>query len=360
MSNTTENNQRWITYFLGFIVSVIVVVILITFKDILIPITIAILLTYLFHPLLELMKKKLKIPRPIGLVLIFILNFAIIYVLGLIFISSFGGFSAKIEFYGGRLSQITRDILSPFNLTVLELEGMLGLEIKKFDAGGLLKKLFDAGIIQGFVSSFSNLISNFFVVMLFWVFMIMGKNKFEERLKVAFSSSSIDTERQIRAINEQLQSYLIIKTLISLATGVTFTVILTIYGIDFALFWGLLAFVLNYIPNIGSLLATLFPILIALLEYGFGFTSISIAVLLLIAQSIYGNIIEPKYLGRTMDLSPVFILFSLIFWGWVWGIVGMFLAVPLAAILKILCSNIDSLKPIAIIIGTKAEPIQNN
>lgn len=360
MSNTTENNQRWITYFLGFIVSVIVVVILITFKDILIPITIAILLTYLFHPLLELMKKKLKIPRPIGLVLIFILNFAIIYVLGLIFISSFGGFSAKIEFYGGRLSQITRDILSPFNLTVLELEGMLGLEIKKFDAGGLLKKLFDAGIIQGFVSSFSNLISNFFVVMLFWVFMIMGKNKFEERLKVAFSSSSIDTERQIQAINEQLQSYLIIKTLISLATGVTFTVILTIYGIDFALFWGLLAFVLNYIPNIGSLLATLFPILIALLEYGFGFTSISIAVLLLIAQSIYGNIIEPKYLGRTMDLSPVFILFSLIFWGWVWGIVGMFLAVPLAAILKILCSNIDSLKPIAIIIGTKAEPIQTN
>lgn len=359
MSNTNEKNQRWITYFLGFIVSVIVVVILITFKNILIPITIAILLTYLFHPLLELMKEKLKIPRPIGLILIFILNFAIIYVLGLIFISSFGGFSAKIEFYGGRLSQITRDILSPFNLTVLELEGMLGLEIKKFDAGGLLKKLFDAGIIQGFVSSFSNLISNFFIVMLFWVFMIMGKNKFEERLKVAFSSSSVDTERQIQAINEQLQSYLIIKTLISLATGVTFTVILTIYGIDFALFWGLLAFVLNYIPNIGSLLATLFPILIALLEYGFGFTSISIAVLLLIAQSIYGNIIEPKYLGRTMDLSPVFILFSLIFWGWVWGIVGMFLAVPLAAVLKIFCSNIDPLKPIAIIIGTKAEQIQN-
>ncbi len=360
MLNTTEKNQRWITYFLGFIVSVIVVVILITFKDILIPITIAILLTYLFHPLLELLKEKLRIPRPVGLILIFILNFAVFYVLGLIFISSFGGFSAKIEFYGGRLSQITRDILGPFNLTVRELEGMLGLEIQKFDAGGLLRKLFDAGIIQGFVSSFSNLISNFFIVMLFWVFMIMGKNKFEERLKVAFSSSSVDTERQIQAINEQLQSYLIIKTLISLATGVTFTVILTIYGIDFALFWGLLAFVLNYIPNIGSLLATLFPILIALLEYGFGFTSISIAVLLLIAQSIYGNIIEPKFLGRTMDLSPVFILFSLIFWGWVWGIVGMFLAVPLAAILKILCSNIDPLKPIAIIIGTKAEPIQNN
>jgi predicted PurR-regulated permease PerM len=360
MSEVTEKNQRWITYFLGFIVSVIGVVILITFKDILIPITIAILLTYLFHPLLELLKEKLKIPRPIGLVLIFILNFAVFYVLGLIFFSSFGGFSARMEFYGERLSQIGRDILSPFNLTLLELEGMLSLEIQKFDVGSLLKKLFDAGIIQGFVSSFSNLLTNFFIVMLFWVFMIMGKNKFEERLKVAFSSSSVDIEKQIFAINEQLQSYLIIKTLISLATGVTFTVILTIYGIDFALIWGLLAFVLNYIPNVGSLLATLFPILIALLDYGFGFASISIAVLLLIAQNIYGNIIEPKYLGKTLDLSPVFILMSLIFWGWVWGIVGMFLAVPIAALLKIFCSNIEALKPIAIIIGTKAKPIQSN
>lgn len=360
MSEASEKNQRWITYFLGFIVFVIVVVILITFKDILIPITIAILLTYLFHPLLELLKQKLKIPRPIGLIMIFILNFAIFYVLGLIFFSSFGGFSARIEYYGDKLSQIIIDILSPFNLTLHELEGMLSLEIQKFDAGRFLKKLFDAGIIQGFVSSFSNLLTNFFIVMLFWVFMIMGKNKFEERLKVAFSSSSVDVEKQIQAINEQLQSYLIIKTLISLATGVTFTVILTIYGIDFALIWGLLAFVLNYIPNVGSLLATLFPILIALLDYGFGFTSISIAALLLISQNIFGNIIEPKYLGKTLDLSPVFILISLIFWGWVWGIVGMFLAVPIAALLKIFCNNIEPLKPIAIIIGTKAEPIQSN
>ena len=81
------------------------------------------------------------------------------------------------------------------------------MEIQKFDASSLLKQLFDSGIIQGFVSSFSNLLSNFFIVMLFWVFMIMGKNKFEERLKVAFSSSSVDVEKQILAINEQLQSY---------------------------------------------------------------------------------------------------------------------------------------------------------
>lgn len=357
MKDSGDKNQRMITYFLGFIVSVIIVVILITFKDFLVPITIAILLTYLFHPVLEYLKVKLKIPRPIGVIFILILNFALFYVLGLIFFASFGDFSARIQYYGDKLSAIVIDILRPFNLTLLELESWLGYETQKFDAGQLLKKLFDAGIIQGLFSSFSNLLSNFFLVMLFWVFMILGKPQFEKRLKVAFASSSFDTEKQINAVSDQLQSYLMIKTLISLATGVTFTVVLTIYGIDFAMIWGLLAFILNYIPNIGSLLATIFPIIIAMLDLGFGFASVSLAVILFAVQNIYGNIIEPKFMGMKLDLSPVFILMSLIFWGWIWGIVGMFLAVPIASVLKILCSNVDALKPVAILIGTKAEPL---
>ena len=358
--SSAEKNQKVITYFLGFIVAVIIVVILITLKDLLIPITIAILLTYLFSPVLDYLKDKLRIPKPFGLIVILILNFGVFYVLGLIFFSSIGDFSARIEYYGDKLSQIAKDILSPFDLTIHELEGFLGIEIQKFDAGKLLKQLFDAGIIQGFVTSFSNLLSNFFIVMLFWVFMILGKKRFEERLKFAFASSSIDIDKQLNEINNQLQSYLFIKTLISLATGVTFTVILTIYGIDFAMIWGLLAFVLNYIPNIGSLLATVLPILIAMLDFGFGFTSISLAALLLIVQNIYGNVVEPKFLGMRLDLSPVFILMSLIFWGWIWGIIGMFLAVPIASLFKILCSNINALKPIAILIGTKAESLKSS
>ena len=127
-----------------------------------------------------------------------------------------------------------------------------------------------------------------------------------------------------------------------------------IYGIDFALVWGLLTFILNYIPNIGSLIATIAPILVAFLEFGLGFNTISLAILLLLTQNIFGNFLEPHYLGRQMDLSPVFVLFSLIFWGWIWGIVGMFLAVPIAACIKILFSNIEPLKPFAIIIGSGA------
>ena len=357
MENGNSKKLTAIAYFLGIIVTVILVYLLATFRDFLIPIVIAVFLTYLFFPILDWLNKKIKIPRGFGIIIIFVLNFAIFYLIGLLFYSSFGSFSVKLESYGQMLSKIIQDILSPFNITLTEIAQMFGIETEKFNAGNLIKKLFDAGIIQDLLSSFSDLFSNFFIVMLFWVFMIMGKTKFEERLKLAMKDSTVDVGKTLTAINDQLQSYLLIKTTVSLATGITFSVILYMYGIPFALIWGFLAFVMNYIPNVGSLIATIFPVIIGLLEYGLGFTSISLALVLVIVQQIFGNMIEPKLMGSKMDLSTVFILLSLVFWGWVWGIVGMFLAVPIASVLKILCSNIEPLKPIAIIMGTKAETI---
>lgn len=358
MQDINSKKLTVIAYLLGFIVTVILVYILIVFKNLLIPLTIAGFLTYLFYPILLWMKEKLKIPQGLGLVIIFVLNFAVFYLIGLLFVSSIGGFSAKIDFYGKQLSIVTKDILKPFNLTLSELANMIGIETEKFDAGNLIKKLFDVGIIQGLITSFSNLFTNFFIVMIFWVFMILGKQNFEDRLRLAFKNSKVSIDKTLNSINEQLQSYLLIKTGVSLATGLSFGIILSIYGIPFAMIWGLLAFIMNYIPNIGSLLATIFPIIIGLLEYGLGFTSISLAVILVIVQTIFGNIIEPKFQGRRMDLSVVFILISLIFWGWVWGIIGMFLAVPISAVIKILCSNIEPLKPVAILMGSKAETME--
>jgi AI-2 transport protein TqsA len=160
-------------------------------------------------------------------------------------------------------------------------------------------------------------------------------------------------QSNLDSINVQLQSYLMIKTLMSLIVGILVTVLCILYGIDFPVIWGLLTFILNYIPNIGSLIASILPMLVAFIEYGVGATALSFALLLVIVHNITGNVIEPHVMGRQMDLSPVFVLFSLIFWGYVWGIVGMFLAVPISAAMKILFSNISALKPLAVIIGSK-------
>ena len=231
------------------------------------------------------------------------------------------------------------------------------MNLQEFDFSSVFQGLFKAGIIQNIVSSFSAMLEDFVIMMIFWVFMVLGKNKFEERVKVAFRGNKESVEKTINSFNTQLQSYIIIKTIVSLLVASVATIIFLAYGVDYALIWGLLTFILNFIPNIGALIATIAPIAIALLEYGFGFTTVSMAALLTFNHTIVGNLVEPHYLGKQMDLSPVFVLFSLIFWGWVWGIVGMFLSVPIAAAMKILFSNIEPLRPVAILMGSKAEPL---
>lgn len=355
---SSSTHIKAIAYLLGFISFVVFVYILMALKNILIPFTIAIFLTYLFHPLVSFLKKK-NVPQWLSLIFIFVVVFFFYYLIGVLIVSSFSTFPENAQIYWTNISNFLAEVLKPFDLTVKEFAAMINLDLQEIDFNTVFQGLFKAGIIQNIFTSFSSMLGDFIIVMIFWIFMILGKDKFEERVKFAFSNNKQKVENTIKGFNIQLQSYIIIKTIISLAVGIITTVILLAYGIDYALIWGLLTFILNFVPNIGALIATIAPIIISLLEYGFGFATISLSVLLIVTHNVMGNLVEPHYLGRQMDLSPVFVLFSLIFWGWVWGIVGMFLSVPIAAAMKILFSNIEPLKPIAILMGSKAEPVDD-
>ncbi len=350
--NVTKH-MKATAYFLGFISFVLFVYILMALKEILVPVTIAIFLTYLLHPLMAYMKKK-GVPKWLSLVLILMVIAIIGYLTGLLLISAVGDVQDKWGMYSDNISAFMTQLLKPFDLTLREFASWFKIDITRIDIPTLFKKLFEAGVIGNMVNPIFSMLGDFFISLIFWVFMMLGKIKFEERLTIAFSEKSAMVTQNLLNINVQLQSYLIIKTILSLIVGTIVTLVLIIYNVDFALLWGLLTFVLNFIPNIGALIATIGPIIIALLQYGLGLTTISLAAILFLIHNLIGNLIEPHYLGRHMDLSPVFVLFSLIFWGWIWGIVGMFLAVPIAAAMKILFSNIDPLKPIAILMGSKA------
>ncbi len=339
-------------YFLGFISFVLFVYILMALSDILVPITIAVFLTYLFHPLMAYLQKK-GIPKWLSLILILFFVAIIGYLTGLLLISAVSDLPDKIQAYQKNISSFLSEILKPFDLTLREFSSWLKIDVRRLKFSTLFEKLFEAGVIQNLFNSLSSMLGDFFISLVFWLFMMLGKEKFEEKLGVAFAGKKSLVDENLHNINAQLQSYLIIKTILSLIAGIIVTVVLIIYGVDFAILWGVLTFVFNFIPNIGALIATLAPIIIALLQYGLGFTVISLAVVLFLVHNIIGSLIEPHYLGRRMDLSPVFVLFSLIFWGWIWGIVGMFLAVPIAAAVKILFSNIGPLKPIAVLMGSK-------
>ena len=150
--------------------------------------------------------------------------------------------------------------------------------------------------------------------------------------------------------SENMNKYLSIKTLVSIVTGLLIYISLAIMGLDHAIMWGLIAFFLNYIPNIGSIIASIPAILIALIQFNF-FYAFLVALIYLFINIIMGSIIEPKYLGKELGLSTLIIFLSLIFWGWLLGPVGMLLSVPLTMVMKIALESSNDTKWIAILLS---------
>ncbi|MDX1440115.1 MAG: AI-2E family transporter, partial [Rubricoccaceae bacterium] len=155
---------------------------------------------------------------------------------------------------------------------------------------------------------------------------------------------------QIRQFTEGMKQYLVIKTMVSLLTGTIVALWLTIVGVDFPLLWGLLAFLLNYIPNIGSILAAIPVVLLALVQLGLG-SAVLVAVGFLVINMVIGNVIEPRWTGHGVGLSPLVVFFSLVFWGWVLGPIGLILSVPLTVTLKIALESSPETQWLAVLLG---------
>lgn len=185
-------------------------------------------------------------------------------------------------------------------------------------------------------SELFSLISTSVVVLIYVFFILLG------------SVGEKQTSGPLRAINKQVRDYLALKTVISIVTGVAFGAVLWIFGVPMSLTFGLLAFLLNYIPNVGPIVASLLPIpLIVLQPEGSLLWMLSAISLAMAVQVVSGNIVEPKLMGNSSDLHPVTILLALMFWGMLWGITGMFLATPITAGLKIALEAIPGGKPFA-------------
>lgn len=341
-----------IKLFVGFIASVVMVIILMQLKNIFIPFFMALLLYFLFNGVV---KKLLKFHVPKFLVLLFLLIFIFIvfYFLGVLMYSSVSSFIDKFPSYSERLDQMFQNIL--FQLKIPGFESG--------DGGGFFNsiqwdKMIDTSALTSIISttfgSFAAFFGNLLLVLIFLMFMLAGRTALTGRVNKAFEEvRAAKIKSIVNSIEDQVQQYLLIKSFVSIMTGVISGIILFIAGSDFVMFSALLIFVLNFIPNFGSILATLFPILIGVLKFGFSLKLLLMAAGLMLTQFIIGNIVEPKITGKSLNVSPIVILMSLIFWGYIWGIVGMMLAVPLTSALKIFFSNIPVLKPIADIISAE-------
>jgi predicted PurR-regulated permease PerM len=191
------------------------------------------------------------------------------------------------------------------------------------------------------------------------VFILLETAQFKEKINLVFENKH---SGQIKKINTdvvtQVTRYLSTKFVISLATGIIVAVGLSVIGMEFAIVWGIIQFVLNFIPNIGSIVAGLGATLFAVIQFwpepG---PIIAVAAIMLGANMIIGNLIEPKIMGDNLGLSPVAILASLLLWGYIWGFAGMILAVPMTVMIKILCENIPVLEPVSILLGSRKSVI---
>ncbi len=323
-------------------------------QSILLPLFMAIIISFLFEPFYKWMKSK-KVPSAVAIVII-VVTILIIANLSSVFIyTSIISFNDELPKYVQKSEQIIKS-----SDAFIQSLGVSPSYKKSIDVTKMLNGEKIAGIVGGLISGIAGLFTNFILILIYVIFLLTEFGSIKKRVQKAFNSDrAIKVNETLNDILSDVRKYIVGKTLINLAHAMTVLIVFWIFGLDFALIWGLLTFILAYIPNIGSLIATVLPFLTALMQYDNIFTPLILLAIMAVSGSMYGNIVEPKILGDKLNLSPILLLFSLIFWGYLWGIVGMILSVPVMSMIKIVLSKFESTRPISILMSYEVSDGKN-
>lgn len=264
--------------------------------------------------------------------------------------------SAFIDLTRNNISQVVS--VAPIYQANLEglaehLVELTGFHIPTLDQ--LMSQL-DLGSMAGRVaSSLTAFAGNVGIILVYVIFLLIEQSGFSAKLDaiVTDPAKRDKVRRTILRINDDIRTYIWVKTGLSLVTGGISYAVMKIVGLDFAEFWAVVIFLLNYIPTIGSILGIVFPTLLALVQFPDSLTPFLIVLVCLGAtQVITGNVVEPRLMGRSLNLSPLVIILSLALWGSIWGVIGMFLSVPITVIAMIVMAQFPATRPVAIILSS--------
>lgn len=356
MISTTKGQLNILIFLLGIIAVFVFGTTLMTLDTVLLPFVIAVLLSIIFDPIVTHLKAK-RVPVVFALLSVVLICAIVIFLIGFIVYSSALNVSASLPAYESKL----RILLIETENAIGSVVAAFGTDLREIKFSDLMPFSKISELAGTIANSFLGLVGNTVMVLLFMMFILAGSGELELKIRSGFSA--IESEKIIsivKNVSGRVRQYLITKTILSLITGISYSIVLWIFGVEFPIFWGFLAFVLNFIPNIGSLIATIFPVLLSLLQFDSIVTSIILVIVLVVVQNLFGNILEPKLMSQSLNLSALLILVSLIFWGWLWGIPGMILSVPLTATIKIIFENIPQLRPIAVLMEAKVESTEIN
>ncbi len=310
-------------------------------SSLLVPFILAVFIAVICAPPLFWLQRK-RVPKGLAIVLILVAVIAVGSVIGALVGSSINNFMNALPGYEQRFSVMMA--------TVTDWLRETGVRIPEEGLNRAFSPQVVMRLISGLISGLSNVIANAFMILLTVLFILLEAAEFPKKLRAALRNPE-KSMGNIKKFNCNANRYVVIKTLVGGAIGVLISLWLLILGVDFPVLWGVLAFLLSYVPSIGSIIAMVPATLLALVQLGPASALLTVLGFLVI-YNVFGNFVEPKLMGKGLGLSPLVVFVSLVFWGWLLGPVGMVLSVPLTSLVKIALESNDNTLGFAIMLGS--------
>lgn len=372
----TDNLKKVQAACLLVIAAIAVSVALYLLRPVMIPFIIAAFIAFSLLPFIDLIVRRLKAPHPLAVTVVLLLSFAFLFIVSALLVTSTRQFAANADAYQQVIKTNVIQAIDSVEAFFMPGNGVPAAhdpsgsgqvegppDTSEVKPSGLsladtvrdeINALIQQGVVKKFVLNISKVLADLLkqglLIFIFVLFLLLGSKP----RKTPPGGVWKEVEKKIRA-------FLVKKVILSAITGLFVAIILQLIGIEFAMFFGFLTFALNFIPSIGSVIATLIPLPMVFLHENF---SIGIVIMVLLIpgtiQFTIGSIIEPKIMGDDLDLHPVVLLMALIFWGMIWGIVGMLLATPMTAMLKILLQRNEMTAPVADIMAGRLDRLHSD
>lgn len=313
-------------------------------KAIIVPFLLAAFIAIISAPPLFWLRRR-RIPSGISLVIVMGGVVSIAVVMAGLVGSSVNDFTGKLPVYQTKLSQQTASVAS--------LLGKIGLDVSTIDFNEILNAGAAMKLVATVLNELGGVLTNGFLIFLTVIFMLLEASSIPDKFH-AISPDPEPSLARLHTVSTNVNRYMALKTWVSLATGGLVAAFLGLLGVDYPLLWGLFAFLLNYIPSIGSILAAIPAVLLAIVQYGL-LRGLVVAGGYVIINLVMGNVIEPRFMGKGLGLSTLVVFLSLLTWGWILGPVGMLLSVPLTMTVKIALESSEETRWISVLLGPAQE-----
>jgi AI-2 transport protein TqsA len=343
----TFHSGRAVFFMMVFLCVIFAAAVLKIASSVILPFTIAVLLAFVMSPLIKAME-KIRCPLYLSILLVVFIIITGMYIFGMVIFSSGRMIIMYLPKYESRFNEIYNWLANlldlPNNQELSFWQNLWGQEVIR-------------NFVRKFTFSFSNIffkfISSALLVVLFMVFLLVEASFFREKFMIAFENRIGRIDRMGNDIMFQITRYLAAKFIISLANGIVLAISLSLARLEFAVVWGVIQFILNFIPTLGSIVVGVIVSLFAILQFWPDPGPVILIISILLGLNIITSVLDPKIIGDNMLISPLVVLASVAIWGYIWGFAGMILAVPMMVIIKIVCENIPIMEPISILMGSK-------